>query len=116
MKKVKLSLFLQAGALTALPQASRQVQEKAGLVKTGLRPVYPHDAECLEVKSFFADQTRYDGSFRVKWANHGYHGGFDISASIGTPLKDVPIPYKTTAGKVVPEGTRLIWPFMCKAR
>ncbi len=40
------------------PRASRQVQEKGGLVRTGLRPVYPQDAECLEVKSFFADQTR----------------------------------------------------------
>ena len=238
------------GAMSPMhPRASRQVQEKAGLVKTGLRPVYPRDAECLEVKSFFGDQTRYDGSFQVKWANHGYHGGFDISAPIGTPLvaiadgevvhkyvggrlvgkqiflrhapedtglavwvyskykhfdelpklnigdrvkkgqilgpsgdsgtagghfpvgyphlhmsiytsaspdyktkeravipknvlqldpaalykvppvldshaakalaeaeKDVPIPYKTTTGKVVPEGTRLIWPFMCKPR
>ncbi len=30
--------------------------------------------------------------------------------------KDVPIPYMTTDGKTVPEGTRLIWPFKCKPR
>ena len=30
--------------------------------------------------------------------------------------KPQPIPYKTTDGRVVPEGARLIWPFMCKPR
>jgi hypothetical protein len=30
--------------------------------------------------------------------------------------KDVPIPYKTTDGRIVPAGTRLIWPFLCEPR
>lgn len=68
------------------PGASREVQEKAGLFPTGLTAVYPREANCLEVKSFFGDKTRYDGSFRTERANHGYHGGFDISSPEGTPL------------------------------
>jgi len=30
--------------------------------------------------------------------------------------KDVVIPYMTTDGKIVPEGSRLIWPFKCEPR
>jgi len=68
------------------PGAPRDLQERTGLIKTGLRPKYPDNAACLEVKSLFGDQSRYDGSFRPAFANHGYHGGFDISADTGTPL------------------------------
>lgn len=57
-----------------------------GLVHTGLKPVYPTEATCLEVASFFGDQTRYDGSFRTPKSNHGYHGGIDISVQRGTPI------------------------------
>ena len=28
--------------------------------------------------------------------------------------KTVRIPYKTTDGRIVPVGTKLIWPFMCE--
>jgi len=86
------------------PLATRDLQESTGLVKTGLRPVYPQSAECLEVKSFFADETRFDGSFRYAKANHGYHGGFDISADIGTPLiaiADGEIVHKYVGGRLV---------------
>jgi len=69
-----------------LSRAPRAVQEKSGLIATGLRPVYPESAQCLEVKSPYASKTRFDGSPRREDANHGYHGGMDISAPIGTPL------------------------------
>ena len=68
------------------PRASRKLHEKSGLIETGLKPVYPDSAVCLEVKSPFASPTRFDGSTRVQWAYHGYHNGFDISAPIGTPF------------------------------
>ncbi len=86
------------------PSATREVQEKAGLFNTGVRAVYPKDATCLEVKSHFGDGTRYDGSTRVKWANHGYHGGSDISAPEGTPLvalADGEVVHKLSGGRLV---------------
>lgn len=30
--------------------------------------------------------------------------------------KQIPIPYKGTDGRVVPQGTRVIWPFACAPR
>jgi len=86
------------------PQAPREIQERSGLIETGLRPLYPANAECLEVKSPFASPTRYDGSLRVAWAYHGYHNGFDISAPIGTPLiaiADGEVVHKYTGGRLV---------------
>ena len=68
------------------PTSPREAHERAGLFNTGVEPIYPGDAVCLEVKSFFGDETRYDGSSRVSWAYHGYHQGFDISADQGTPV------------------------------
>lgn len=67
-------------------RAKRSAQEEAGLFQSGLVAVYPTDVTCLEVKSDFGDQTRYDGSFRSERSNHGYHNGFDISAEEGTPI------------------------------
>lgn len=86
------------------PRSSRDIQEKSGLIETGLRPVYPKDAECLEVKSHFASPTRFDGSMRVSWAYSGYHNGFDISSPIGTPLiaiADGEVIHKYTGGRLV---------------
>ncbi len=57
-----------------------------GLINTGLTPIYTDNAECPEVVSFFGDRTRYDGSYRPKRANDGFHGGIDITLPIGTPL------------------------------
>jgi len=106
MRKKRQSLGLQSGDATSPmhPAASRELQERTGLIKTGLRPVYPTGASCLEVKSFFGDQTRYDGSTRAPFANHGYHGGFDISADIGTPLvaiADGEVVHKYVGGRLV---------------
>ena len=59
--------------------------ERMGLFRVGLRPVYPDEAKCLQIASYFGDKTRYDGSTRRN--NHyGFHGGMDISADEGTPL------------------------------
>lgn len=68
------------------PDAPRELHRRAGLVKTGLDPIYPKQARCREVASHFADTTRYDGSRRLAEAYHGYHSGIDISAPEGTPL------------------------------
>ena len=86
------------------PRSSRDIQEQSGLFETGLRPVYPTDAECLEVKSHFASPTRFDGSMRVSWAFNGYHNGFDISAPIGSPIiaiADGEVIHKYTGGRLV---------------
>lgn len=85
------------------PRSSRDIQEQSGLFETGLRPVYPTDAECLEVKSHFASPTRFDGSMRVSWAFNGYHNGFDISAPIGSPIiaiADGEVIHKYTGGRL----------------
>jgi len=105
-RKKREKLGLQSGDVNSPmhPAASRELQERTGLIKTGLKPVYPDDATCLEVKSFFGDQTRYDGSARAPFANHGYHGGFDVSADIGTPLvaiADGEVVHKYVGGRLV---------------
>ena len=68
----------------------QHIQEKAGLSNTGVSPVYLYGAECPEVKPFFGDQTRYDGSTRTPRFYQGYHEGFDISLPEGTPLVALP--------------------------
>ncbi len=86
------------------PGAPREVHEKGGLFNTGLRPVYPSNAECLEIKSAFGDETRWDGSSRYAGAFHGYHGGNDISSDIGTPLvalADGEVVHKYVGGRLV---------------
>jgi murein DD-endopeptidase MepM/ murein hydrolase activator NlpD len=45
-----------------------------------------------------------------EWQTWNNHAVRDLPAS----EKSVPIPYKTTDGAVVPEGTRLMWPFLCE--
>ena len=85
-KKAPRPARVEAGNNPMHPSASRAVQEKAGLFNTGVVPLYPAGGRCLEIASAFGDQTRYDGSHRVQWANHGYHGGSNISADVGTPL------------------------------
>ena len=84
--------------------APRDVQKRSGLIPTGLKPIYPEEARCLEIHSFFGDRTRYDGSLRRLDANHGYHGGIDISADIGTDLialADGEVIHKYTGGRLV---------------
>ncbi len=99
-------------------------EAEEGLIKTGLNPIYPSDAACPEVASFFGDRTRYDGSMRVSYRNSGYHGGIDISLPEGTPIlaiADGTIVYKARGGRLVglkmtiqhaPEDTGLpVWTF-----
>lgn len=67
-------------------RAPREPQRRAGLLRTGLAPIYPAEARCEKVASFFGDRTRHDGSFRPERANNGYHNGIDLSLPEGTPL------------------------------
>ncbi len=67
-------------------RAPREVQERAGLIETGLQPVYPIEATCPPIASHFASSTRHDGSSRRGEANNGVHAGIDISSPEGTPL------------------------------
>ncbi len=85
-------------------KAPRDVHEKAGLFKTGLRAVFPTEASCLEVSSPFGYKSRYDGSPRVSFAYSGYHNGMDISAEEGTPviaIADGEVVHKYEGGKLV---------------
>ncbi len=48
-----------------------------------------------------------------------YHeAGGKLSESAGSPLQagTVPIPYASTDGKVVPPGTRVVWPVACQPK
>ncbi|MBU0680323.1 MAG: M23 family metallopeptidase [Proteobacteria bacterium] len=83
-----LSLLLYGCQTTSSVNKTRTLaeQEAQGLIHTGLQPLYPSQAHCLEVASFFADRTRYDGSLRTVSSNNGYHGGIDISVPSGTPI------------------------------
>lgn len=97
----------QSGRLALSPFlkiASYEQKVEAGFVATGLKPIYPSQAKCREVASFFGDRTRYDGSERVQWANYGYHGGIDISAPEGTPVVAIAagtVFMKHTGGRLV---------------
>ncbi|MBI4967717.1 MAG: M23 family metallopeptidase [Rhodospirillales bacterium] len=58
-----------------------------GFLATGLEPVYPKEARCPEIRSGFADPTRSDGSRRPLRFFQGLHGGIDIPAPEGTPIR-----------------------------
>ncbi len=89
------------------PSSSYQSYERRGMFSAGLRPIYPTDAKCLKIASYFGDTTRFDGSER-KNDHYGYHGGMDISAREGTPLIAI------AEGEVVNSGTggRLVGNFV----
>jgi murein DD-endopeptidase MepM/ murein hydrolase activator NlpD len=53
---------------------------------SGLQPVFPDNARCVEIASPYGSQTRYDGSRRPKFRYNGRHGGIDLSLPEGTPL------------------------------
>ncbi|HEY4635744.1 MAG TPA: M23 family metallopeptidase [Rhodospirillales bacterium] len=91
-------------AVPTNPGAPREIHERAGLIPTGLKPVYPKDAECLQVASPFASRTRFDGSARVPNAYDGFHSGMDVSTPMRAPLVAV------AAGEVVLkyQGGRLV--------
>lgn len=74
----------EAGVLSI--RAPRDLQERAGLVETGLRPSYPSEVSCPQIASHFGSPTRFDGSSRRGEANNGFHAGIDISVSEGTSL------------------------------
>ena len=83
---------------------SRDHQIARGFVASGLLPRYPAQADCPPVASPFASPTRFDGSYRTKWANYGLHGGIDISLPIGTPIlaiADGTLVHKATGGTLI---------------
>ena len=84
------SIALLGSAAKAFAAKSNKISltelQAAGLISTGLKPLYPNYDSCLKVSSPFASSTRYDGSQRTSSSNHGYHGGMDISLKIGTPI------------------------------
>ncbi|OOZ38991.1 hypothetical protein BOW53_13395 [Solemya pervernicosa gill symbiont] len=69
------------------PMGSSYSQIKAGgLVETGLKPIYPANADCPDIDSPFAATTRGDGSRRSQRFFHGHHSGSDIPIPEGTPI------------------------------
>lgn len=65
---------------------------------SGLQPVFPDNASCIEIASPYGSQTRYDGSRRPAFRFGGRHGGIDLSLPVGTPLLAL------AGGKVVNKG------------
>jgi len=105
-----LVIFAMNGSLQAQPRflkgergmgqerAAGVAGEQGAITPSGLQPVFPEQARCPEIASPYGSQTRYDGSFRPKWAFGGYHGGIDITLAEGTPLLAL------AAGTVVSKG------------
>lgn len=92
------------------PDAPRDLQEAAGLVDTGLRPVFPEGAGCPPVASYFAARARYDGSPRGAAFFGGFHSGMDISCREGRPLlalADGTVMHKLAGGRMV--GNRVVF-------
>lgn len=89
-------MFAMLGSLQAQPRFLKGQEE--AIAPSGLQPVFPQQVRCPEIASPYGSQTRYDGSFRPKWAFGGYHGGIDITLAEGTPLLAL------AAGTVVSKG------------
>jgi murein DD-endopeptidase MepM/ murein hydrolase activator NlpD len=53
---------------------------------SGLKAVFPDQADCIRISSPFGSRTRYDGSLRPENRYGGRHGGMDLSLDEGTPL------------------------------
>ncbi len=58
----------------------------AGCKTTGLTPVYPKEASCLKIDSYWGSTKNVDGGNRVPGA---IHNGIDIKANYGTPVRAV---------------------------
>ena len=57
-----------------------QLAIKRGLFETGLRPVFPEHAKCLDIDEQWAIDYTY------KREREAYHGGIDMPAPFGTPM------------------------------
>ncbi|MDI6687377.1 MAG: M23 family metallopeptidase [Desulfobacterales bacterium] len=77
-----ISVFLLVSNASAKAPARTGKMEKP----SGLQPVFPDNARCIEIASPYGSQTRYDGSRRPGFRFKGYHGGIDLSLAEGTPL------------------------------
>lgn len=92
------SRFLKGEQGMGQEQAAKAGGAENVITPSGLQPVFPAQARCPVIASPYGSQTRYDGSFRPKWAFGGYHGGIDITLPEGTPLLAL------AAGTVVSKG------------
>ena len=81
-------LFIVIGIFIFCFSAFAKAPSKTGKMEksSGLQPVFPDKASCIEIASPYGSQTRYDGSLRPTYRFGGRHGGIDLSLPEGTPL------------------------------
>ena len=72
------------GMLRKQSRAPSRTGKMAG--PSGLKPVFPNNARCIEIACPYWSRTRYDGSLRPEYRHGGRHGGIDLSLTEGTPL------------------------------
>lgn len=77
---------------------SEQGGGRRGIRPSGLVPVFPADAKCVQIASPYASPTRYDGSSRPRTRFGGLHGGMDLTLDEKTPLLAM------ASGKVIASG------------
>lgn len=81
-------LYIVIGVLLFCFTAFAKAPSKTGKMEkpSGLQPVFPVIASCIEIASPYGSRTRYNGSQRPTFRFGGRHGGIDLSLPEGTPL------------------------------
>ena len=86
-------LFFSLAAFAKAPVRTSRMEAPSGLL-----PVFPAKARCVEISSPYGSRTRYDGSKRPTFRFGGRHGGIDLSLAENTPLLAV------AGGTVISKG------------